>query len=119
MKDSETMTDVDESVRRRTAAVSEYRKKLLQHKELESRVRTGSIPLSIFPDSTIASMVLVPHLYLVRMLESRAPFFSVDFVKLSCFCVRSDSRVFECSLEILHFLVPISEEDLKFLFFSL
>lgn len=64
------MTDVDESVRRRTAAVSEYRKKLLQHKELESRVRTGSIPLSISPDSPIASMLLLPHLYSVRMALS-------------------------------------------------
>lgn len=37
------MSDGDEAARRRTAAVTEYRKKLLHHKELESRVRTGSI----------------------------------------------------------------------------
>ncbi|CAF2141914.1 hypothetical protein BRARA_B02489 [Brassica rapa] len=35
------MSDGEEAVRRRTAAVADYRKKLLQHKELESRVRTA------------------------------------------------------------------------------
>lgn len=35
-----TMSDVEEAVRRRNA-VADYRKKLLQHKELESRVRSG------------------------------------------------------------------------------
>ncbi|KAG2262122.1 hypothetical protein Bca52824_069201 [Brassica carinata] len=35
------MSDGDDAVRRRTAAVADYRKKLLQHKELESRVRTA------------------------------------------------------------------------------
>jgi hypothetical protein len=34
------MSDVEEATRRRNA-VTEYRKKLLQHKELESRVRSG------------------------------------------------------------------------------
>ena len=40
------MSDEEEAVRRRTAAVADYRKKLLQHKELESRVRTGDFHLS-------------------------------------------------------------------------
>jgi hypothetical protein len=35
-----TMSEADEAVRRRNA-VADYRKKLLQHKELESRVRSG------------------------------------------------------------------------------
>jgi len=35
------MTDTEDATRRRNA-VAEYRKKLLQHKELESRVRSGS-----------------------------------------------------------------------------
>ncbi|KAG5395331.1 hypothetical protein IGI04_025294 [Brassica rapa subsp. trilocularis] len=35
------MSDGDDAARRRTAAVADYRKKLLQHKELESRVRTA------------------------------------------------------------------------------
>jgi len=35
------MTDTEDATRRRNA-VTEYRKKLLQHKELESRVRSGS-----------------------------------------------------------------------------
>jgi hypothetical protein len=38
------MADTEDAVRRRNA-VAEYRKKLLQHKELESRVRSG---LSLF-----------------------------------------------------------------------
>lgn len=33
-------SEVEEAARRRTA-IAEYRKKLLNHKELESRVRTG------------------------------------------------------------------------------
>jgi len=39
------MTDTEDSTRRRNA-VTEYRKKLLQHKELESRVRSGSFFLN-------------------------------------------------------------------------
>ena len=39
------MSDAEEATRRRNA-VAEYRKKLLQHKELESRVRSG---LSLSP----------------------------------------------------------------------
>lgn len=34
------MSEGEDAVRRRSA-VTEYRKKLLQHKELESRVRSG------------------------------------------------------------------------------
>lgn len=43
------MTEAEDAVRRRNA-VAEYRKKLLQHKELESRVRSGwsHNPLPIF-----------------------------------------------------------------------
>jgi hypothetical protein len=43
------MADTEDAVRRRNA-VAEYRKKLLQHKELESRVRSG---LSLFFFSSI------------------------------------------------------------------
>lgn len=42
------MSDTDEAARRRNA-VAEYRKKLLQHKELESRVRTGQSHSPNFP----------------------------------------------------------------------
>jgi hypothetical protein len=37
----------DEAALKRRTAVNEYRKKLLQHKELDSRLRTGKASLSL------------------------------------------------------------------------
>jgi hypothetical protein len=38
----------DEAALRRRNAVNEYRKKLLQHKELDSRLRTGNASFLLF-----------------------------------------------------------------------
>lgn len=57
------MSEGEEATRRRSA-VNEYRKKLLNYKELESRVRTGndllslSLSLSVF-DLVVESVVRV------------------------------------------------------------
>lgn len=39
------MSEAEDDAVRRRAAVAEYRKKLLQHKELESRVKSGPFHL--------------------------------------------------------------------------
>ncbi|KAF2565462.1 hypothetical protein F2Q68_00025252 [Brassica cretica] len=61
------MSDGDDAARRRTAAVADYRKKLLQHKELESRVRTGSIPSTpSYSNSPRFNRILLSNQYFSR-----------------------------------------------------
>lgn len=64
------MADTEDAVRRRTA-VAEYRKKLLQHKELESRVRSGfSLFFFIdFPSLVIESEILYRFHFSIIILQ--------------------------------------------------
>lgn len=77
-------TEAEDAVRRRTA-VADYRKRLLQHKELDSRVRAGQIH----------SQTLIPLLQLTQGLPKLACFSFVRFARVSILIFKlSDSILF-------------------------
>lgn len=70
------MATEEDAVRRRTA-LADYRKKLLQHKELDARVRTGAVLRNLNPSSLFLTLISVVEIFFVGLIELIAIIYSL------------------------------------------